>query len=290
MGEFDKEVIGDKENIKKKCFIISPIGSDNSETRRHIEGIIDQAIAPAIGGKYVIEVAHRDYAIGSINDKVIRSIYESDLVIANLTELNPNVMFELAIRYSFGKPAIVIAEINTKLPFDITDERTIFYVNDPKGAFDLKELIIKYEANIDYNNQKYGPVYKSISKIPLYNAVESGEAVSDQNLVQYLIDRLDSLEKSINLNKSARYVKKTKNVEIDFDILAASGKSGFKPEFNALLRNFEESAMVVPKDNFSGLIICYSSDAELDTILKKIKLFLNKFDVEYQTRISGVIS
>lgn len=104
---------------KKVCFVITPIGDNNSDIRRHIDGIIDGAIEPALGEKYEIEVAHRKYEIGSINDRVIRSVFEADLVVANLTNTNPNVMFELAIRYSFGKPAIVIAEEGTKLPFDV---------------------------------------------------------------------------------------------------------------------------------------------------------------------------
>lgn len=180
--------------IKKKCFVITPIGDNNSEIRRHIDGIIDQSIIPAFGEKYDIDVAHRKYEIGSINDRVIRSVFEADLVVANLTNLNPNVMFELAIRYSHGKPAIVIAEYGTKLPFDIVDENTIFYFNDPTGANELKTKLIEFENNIDYKKQTYGPVYKAISKIPLYNEVELGRDVSNEKMLEYIIERLNSIE------------------------------------------------------------------------------------------------
>lgn len=185
---------------KKVCFVITPIGDDNSEIRRHIDGIIEQAIEPALGEKYKIVAAHKEYAIGSINDRVIKSVFEADLVIANLTNTNPNVMYELAIRHSFGKPAIVIAEKGTKLPFDVIDENTLFYINDPTGASDLKKAIIEYEKNIDFDKRKYGPVYKVINKIPLYNAVESGRDVSIEELLKYVIDRLDSLDKKQSVN------------------------------------------------------------------------------------------
>ncbi len=186
---------------KKLCFVITPIGDNNSDIRRHIDGIIDQAIVPALGEKYDIVVAHRKYEIGSINDRVVRSVFEADLVIANLTNTNPNVMYELAIRYSFGKPAIVIAEEKTKLPFDVIDESTIFYINDPAGACDLKNTIIEYEKGIDFERKNYGPVHKIIGKIPLYNEVESGDDVSVEVLLQYMIDRLDSLDKNQNTKK-----------------------------------------------------------------------------------------
>ncbi len=183
---------------KKLCFVITPIGDNESNIRRHIDGIIDQAIYPALENKFEISVAHRKYEIGSINDRIIKEIYEADLVIANLTDKNPNVMYELAIRYSFAKPAIVIAEKGTKLPFDVIDENTIFYVNDPSGAAELKKHIVEYEKNIDYEKKNYGPVYKVINKIPLYKDIESGEKVSTEQSLEYIIDRLKYLESSIN--------------------------------------------------------------------------------------------
>lgn len=200
---------------KKVCFVITPIGDNNSDIRRHIDGIIDGAIEPALGEKYEIEVAHRKYEIGSINDRVIRSVFEADLVVANLTNTNPNVMFELAIRYSFGKPAIVIAEEGTKLPFDVVDENTIFYRNDPTGANELKQNIIKCETVVDLNGKEYGPVCKVIKNVPMYRKVESGESVSNETLLQYIVDRLDSLEKNMNIkNQSAN--KKSSPKMINF--------------------------------------------------------------------------
>ena len=189
---------------KKTCFVITPIGDDNSDIRRHIDGIIDQVIEPAIGDKYKIIVSHREYEIGSINDRIIRSIYESDLVIANLTNTNPNAMFELAIRYSFGKPAIVIAEKGTNLPFDVIDQNTIFYVNDFVGAEDLKKEIGKYEKKIDFIKENFGPVYKAISKIPLYNEVETRKIVSNEKALKYIIDRLDTIEENMYYSNAVK--------------------------------------------------------------------------------------
>ena len=153
-----------KTKDKKTCFVITPIGDSNSDIRRHIDGIIDQAIEPALEEKYEVVVAHRKYEIGSINDRVVKSVFEADLVIANLTNTNPNVMYELAIRYSFGKPAIVIAEKGTKLPFDVIDENTIFYINDPTGANDLKNTLIEYEKNINFERKIMGLFIKQLVK------------------------------------------------------------------------------------------------------------------------------
>lgn len=39
---------------KKLCFVITPIGDNNSDIRRHIDGIIDQAIVPALVHRIII--------------------------------------------------------------------------------------------------------------------------------------------------------------------------------------------------------------------------------------------
>lgn len=183
---------------KKTCFVITPIGDENTAIRRHIDGIIDQAIIPAIGEEFQVKVAHREYEIGSINDKVIQSIYNSDLVIANLTGLNPNVMFEIAIRYSFGKPAIVIAEKGTKLPFDIVDENTIFYINDPAGAADLKDTIKKFMEKIKWDKQEYGPVFSAIRNAAVINTIETGiSGEENKNAFSFLVEKISKIENEI---------------------------------------------------------------------------------------------
>lgn len=182
---------------KKICFVVTPIGDESTDIRRHIDGIIDQAIIPAIGKEFDVKVAHREYEVGSINDRVIQRVYNSDLVIANLTTLNPNVMFELAIRYSFGKPTIAIAEKGTKLPFDIIDENTIFYINDPAGAAELKENIKRFVEKLDWNNTTYGPVYSAINKAVVLEKIETGIEENSKTVFSYLVQRIDDLEKEI---------------------------------------------------------------------------------------------
>ena len=59
---------------KDKCFIITPIGDDTDPIRRHIEGIIDAALRPALEDKYDLVVAHRISEPGSITKQIITEI------------------------------------------------------------------------------------------------------------------------------------------------------------------------------------------------------------------------
>lgn len=146
---------------KEQCFIITPIGDENSEIRRHIEGIINAVIKPALEEWYEIEVAHWISTPGSITKQIIEAIYNSKLVIANLTNCNPNVMYELALRHATGKPAVLIAKAGTKLPSDIANLRTIFYSDDAMGVHRLKEELKQFVDTIDFE-KKSGPVVDAL--------------------------------------------------------------------------------------------------------------------------------
>ena len=189
---------------KEKCFIITPIGDDTDPIRRHIDGIIDAAIRPALGEKYEIEVAHQISEPGSITKQIIREIFSDKLAIANLTSKNPNVMYELAFRHSLGKPVIMIAEKGTPLPSDIIMERTIFYQNDARGVLELKENLIEAEESIDFDKES-SPIYDIIREIDREAQIVnlSNEQLTNQlgsenaDILQYILQKLNNLQESI---------------------------------------------------------------------------------------------
>lgn len=113
---------------------------------------------------------------------------EDDLVIANLSELNPNVMYELAVRHAKRLPVVTIAEEGTKLPFDIVEERTLFLQNDMAGTEEIRPLLKKaVNAAIKEKNPD-NPIYRvTRSKI-------LRESTDIKDIDKYLLDRLDSIE------------------------------------------------------------------------------------------------
>lgn len=192
-------------NVKKKCFVITPIGEDGSDIRRHIDGIIRAAIRPALENKYEVKAAHEFTTIGSINNQVIVNIYEADLVVANLTGLNPNVMYELAIRHALKKPVIMIMEKNNgRLPFDVVAERTIFYINDSQGVLDLRDEIEKVEAVID-SDKITNPIYDAlntyVSDESLIKEIEKTHN-GDVDVLKVILNKLNSLQDNIRSVKS----------------------------------------------------------------------------------------
>lgn len=195
---------------KKRCFIITPISNDNDSIRRHIDGIIDAAIKPALEPDYEVVAAHKITETGTITKQIIKEIYQDELAIANLTGNNPNVMYELAIRYCLGKPVLTIAEKGTNLPFDVMPERTIFYVNDPQGSLDLKDAIRSYVLNVDLAKRE-SPIHAILKEIDadaealsIIKSSKKGTLPqgSTNEVLIHILNKLDQMEKAIARNQT----------------------------------------------------------------------------------------
>jgi nucleoside 2-deoxyribosyltransferase len=122
----------------KLCFVIMPIGSGEAY-ELHLNRY-ENIIKPAVEGyktndSRVFDAVRADFITktGSINKSVIQHIYNADLVIADLTELNPNVFYELGVRHALRNGTILVALEGTKPPFDVGDLRVVFY-KDRVGA------------------------------------------------------------------------------------------------------------------------------------------------------------
>lgn len=197
-----------KENEQgKKCFIITPIGNENSDIYRKAKGVIESVIKPVLkeNGFDDIKPAYEINVSGMINTQIINRIIEDDLVIANLTGNNPNVMYELCLRHVVAKPIIHICENGTILPFDIKDNRTVFYENDMLGVEELKEKIISFLAEISYEKEYVdNPIYTAYRQGKLLKETQGTET---SEIVKLLVDISSKIsEMQIKPNKQSKYV------------------------------------------------------------------------------------
>jgi hypothetical protein len=114
---------------KPLCFVIGPIGRDGSRERKHADLLLHAVIKEVLEAeefRYQVKRADEDADPGMIGDRVITDITHAELVVADLTDLNPNAFYELGIRHSTERPTIYVAKSGTQLPFDNVTHRTIF--------------------------------------------------------------------------------------------------------------------------------------------------------------------
>lgn len=185
--------------VSKSCFIVTPIGPDDSEIRRKADGVIDAVIIPVLekhgyDGSKTIHVAHRIFEPGSINTQVINYIFDCDLVVANLTNFNPNVMYELGVRDAAMKPTILLCEKGVNLPFDIFEQRTIFFSDDIQGAKDLTDAFDMHVTKVEESSFK---VDNPISRAGRRKSVIEHTETESRDGIQYLIDMVEGLQYDI---------------------------------------------------------------------------------------------
>lgn len=112
------------------CFVIMPFGKDGTPEREHYDDVYQNIIRKAVeesGTGLICKRADDIKKSGNIPKDIYRDLYNSKIVIADLSELNPNVMYELGVRYSYKHGTILIKNEDTTSPFDTVAERAINY-------------------------------------------------------------------------------------------------------------------------------------------------------------------
>ena len=91
-----------------------------------------------------------------IMEDIWEQINRAGLIVADLTDKNPNVFYEVGIAHTLGKDVILIAQSEQDIPFDLGHIRCIKYEHTPRGmqAFEatLKrtfEELLSGESTVD---------------------------------------------------------------------------------------------------------------------------------------------
>jgi hypothetical protein len=290
----------DAEQIEE-CFIITPIGTFGSDVFNKAMGLIDAVIDPVLRELNMCAMpANRMSDLGSINKQLIKRVIEDRLVIANLTGLNPNVMYELAIRHGARKPVIIMAEEGTRLPFDITDQRTIFYTDNFSGVEQTKDDLRKKIKFALEDEEPDNPIYSYLESAKLFKEVKADDPMMAilEKLEKLSPERNESSgKKSLFLSSSS--LQDVSDDEYEFvgtfspksEVLNASGQTKlefFIKEFlkyakiNNRIRDIKSinlegsgSFSVLCRSNSKKAVFNLQADLENDKNFSNIRLFLS---------------
>lgn len=97
--------------------------------------------------------ADQIYGPGSILEDIIRAIESAQFVIAEITPItanafNANVFYELGYAHALKKRTILLAKKGTKLPFDLSGFRCLFYETSTRGKRKFKEGLRRHFDDI----------------------------------------------------------------------------------------------------------------------------------------------
>jgi len=115
------------------CFVMMPF--QPAFTR-----LYEQVIVPAVedGGLRPMR-ADQVFSPSPIVEDIWVSIATARLLIADVTNRNPNVFYELGLAHAVGKPVVIITQSSQDVPFDIAYIRYFNYSDDEAGWSKLRQ-------------------------------------------------------------------------------------------------------------------------------------------------------
>ncbi|WTP58524.1 hypothetical protein OHU07_17735 [Streptomyces phaeochromogenes] len=121
-------IASDLPEMDAECFFIAPIGEEGSEERNRSDGVLEFIVQKAAQELELTAVRGDQIAEpGQINLQVLDHILRAKVAVADLTDLNPNVFYELAVRHTAKLPVVLIADKACDIPFDIAQMRIILF-------------------------------------------------------------------------------------------------------------------------------------------------------------------
>ena len=124
---------------KDLCFVLMPLGNQmdlKDVYENHIKVIVDKAGLNCLRADDI-------YGISGIMQSIWENINRAKLIIADLTDRNPNVFYELGIVHTLGVPVILVTQSLDFVPFDLRHLRCLVYDFKPKKISEFEDKLFK---------------------------------------------------------------------------------------------------------------------------------------------------
>lgn len=186
---------------KRKIFVIMPFVESPSRNQLQLTSFFENNIKKAIESSEEFEyqyVVERSDDAFDITDQIVRDIFQADIVICDLSgkKANPNVMYELGIRFSISpNPVILIREDSgdDHKIFDVAHFHTEMYspLDYPSIENHIIKMIGKYERG------------ERLWKSPVHKILETEPSIINQINKKKVLALLESMHSSFyGLRKS----------------------------------------------------------------------------------------
>ncbi len=121
----------------KLCFVLMPF--DNS-----FKPVYSKAIKQAVKkARMKAKRADEIFATTPIVQDVWEYINKAALIVADVTDRNPNVFYEVGLAHALPKRLVILTQKKEDVPFDIQHIRWIKYKNDSRGRDELSKKLYR---------------------------------------------------------------------------------------------------------------------------------------------------
>lgn len=199
--------------LEQECFFIAPIGDEGSDVRDRSDGVLEYIVTPAAAQLDLATIrADKIAKPGQITRQVIEHVVGAKAAVVDLTGANTNVYYEMAVRHTAQLPTVLIAQDGEKLPFDISQMRTIFFDHTSlKSAAECRDQIADHlREAID------GEVDSPISASVSVRRLEQGSA-QDRVLAQ-VVNGVEEIQRQISVLPLQGPARATQLAAIDLQV------------------------------------------------------------------------
>ncbi len=142
----------------RTCFVAMPITTTDPSTYQgdadHFRHVLDHLFVPAIERAGFEAIKPIAQGADVIHAEIISSLEKADLVLCDVSTLNPNVFFELGVRTSLNRPICLIRDEKTlRIPFDTTLLNHHTYQSS-LAPWDLAEQVVALADHLAISYQR----------------------------------------------------------------------------------------------------------------------------------------
>ena len=123
-----------KYKTNQKCFVLMPF-------KKHLKPVYDKHICKVCKKlNFPVTRADQIFSINPIIEDILQAVKDSNIIIADLTDNNPNVFYEIGICHTLKKQVVLITQ-NDHVPFDLSHIRRIRYEYTSQGMKAFEESL-----------------------------------------------------------------------------------------------------------------------------------------------------
>ncbi|WP_417540982.1 hypothetical protein [Microbacterium maritypicum] len=191
------------EAARPTCFIAMPITvhDDEAELYRdpeHWAHVMRHLFIPAIEAAGYTAIEPSANGTSMIHGRIINHLATADLVLCDLSQHNPNVLFELGVRTSLNKPVALVKDEHLKLPFDIQGLNTHPY-SSKLHAWELPGEIDALTAHIHSTREESAgtnPLWRHFG-VAITAETPSVDVSPVDARLELLLERLEGVESAV---------------------------------------------------------------------------------------------
>lgn len=190
---------------KNKCFIIMPISTPEnllnnySNDKYHFEHVLEHLLKPSLERVDLEPISPKTKGSELIHGEIIKNIEIADLVLCDMSTLNPNVFFELGIRTALNKPVCLIKDdVTPKIPFDasIINHHEYLSALSPWTLDNEINDLVNHIEESQKRNDDTNSLWKYFSLSSTAHPVEPEEGIDGK--IDYLTMQIEALRDQLN--------------------------------------------------------------------------------------------